>query len=404
MASFKIYFSPDNIRRFRTNTLPSYDEFVSMLCKHYPTTYHPELRLQYVDSEGDKIDVTSQLEWNEMFDQLTDKNNIKINVIEVSNPKYFKDGPPPETLYFHNPLLNTRVTPDNASALSSSVSKCLEQFFPNGKILPFNIPTFLQNIVTIKYISGETNVDINVDIPSLGEAIYHKAMSYLDEKSFKEASHTFRAQCILQPTNAVAFYNVACAESLLGNPDEAIVFLNKSIDLGYRNIKHLLDDPDFNLINHTEGFRMACRRLEDLRNKENESLPIIPEPVKEPVPEPVKVPESQPVPQPLPEPVKEPVPEPVKVPEPQPVPQPPPEPVKEPVPEPVKVPEPLPVPQPPPLPVPESFPLPPYILTPWVAELEILHDIGYLNDEIIIPVLEKNRGNVQQTVLELLDM
>jgi hypothetical protein len=39
-----------------------------------------------------------------------------------------------------------------------------------------------------------------------------------------------------------------------------------------------------------------------------------------------------------------------------------------------------------------------------LSELEVLHDIGYLNDEMIIPVLEKNKGNIQRTVLELLDM
>jgi len=252
----------------------------------------------------------------------------------------------------------------------------------------------LQNIVTIKYISGDTVVDIDVDIPKLGEAIHRKAMDYLNEKLFKEAAHTFRAQCILQPTNPVAFYNVACTESLMGNSDEAIVFLNKAIDLGYCNLKHMLDDTDFNLINHTEGFRMACRRLEDLLKLQDEKPFPIPEPVKEPEPqpEPVRVPEPVKEPEPQPEPVRvpEPQPEPVKEPEPQPepvrVPQPPPEPVKEP--EPVIVPE----------------LIPSYLLTPWVAELEVLHDIGYLNDEIIIPVLEKNRGNVQQTVLELLDM
>jgi len=38
------------------------------------------------------------------------------------------------------------------------------------------------------------------------------------------------------------------------------------------------------------------------------------------------------------------------------------------------------------------------------AELEVLRDIGYMNDELVMPILEKNKGNVQQTVLELLDL
>lgn len=375
MASFKIYFSNENIRRFRTTDRPSFEEFVNTLCKHYPANFHPELRVQYIDAEGDRIDVTTELEWKEMFDQLSDPNNIKIYISEGANPKYFKDGPPPQQLYFHNPLENTKVELDNAQVLSNSVSKCLEQFFPNGRILPFNIPSFLNNIVTIKYISGknDTVVDIDVDIPRLGNAIHDKAMRHLEEKNFKEASSTFRAQCILQPTNSVPFYNVACSESLMGNTDEALVYLNKAIDLGYRNLDHMLQDSDFNNISHTEGFRVACSRLKDLlytpeQREEPKAKPM------EVAPEPIPPKATQPI---EPEPVVEPE---VKTTE-----------WKEP--EPVGTVEPE-----------TQIVPPPFVLTPWAAELEVLHDIGYFNDEIIVPILEKNSGNVQQTVLELLDM
>jgi len=366
LASFKIYFSKENIRRFRTSDRPSYEEFLSLLSKHYPTDFHPELRVQYIDSDEDRIDVTSELEWNEMFDQLTDKNNIKIYISEAANPKYFKDGPPAQKLFFHNPVDNSRVEPDNAHMLGTAVSRCLEQFFPNGRILPFNIPSFLQQIVTIKYISGNGDavVDIDVDIPRLGDAIHEKAMGYLNVKDYKEASRTFRAQAILQPKNCIPFYNVACAESLLGNTDEALLYLNKAIDLGYANLSHILQDSDFNNISNTEGFRVACSRLRDTLKKDE------PEPEPKPEPEPVKISEA---------PLERQVP--VNI-EPQPEP------------EPVKVPE----PQTP------AQPVPPFVLTPWAAELEVLHDIGYFNDELIVPILEKNRGNVEQTVMELLDM
>jgi len=356
MASFKIYFSPENIRRFRTASRPNFEEFHSLLCKHYPSNFHPELRVQYIDSEGDRIDVTTELEWAEMFDQLTDKNNIKIHITEISNAKYFKDGPPAEKLYFHNPVENARVLPDNASILSNSVSKCLEQFFPNGRILPYNIPVFLQNIITIKYISnnGDAVVDIDVDIPKLGDAIHNKAMEYLNEKQFKDASKTFRAQGILQPNNPNAFYNVACAESLMGNTDEALVYLNKAIDLGYRNLNHVLLDSDFNNINSTEGFRVACSRLQTILSPSEPETKCESPAQPEPKPQPPSEPKCEPEPQPS---------------------------------------EPTP-----------AVIVPPFVLTPWAAELEVLHDIGYLNDEIIVPILEKNRGNVELTVLELLEM
>jgi len=259
-------------------------------------------------------------------------------------------------LYFHNPVENARVLPDNASILSNSVSKCLEQFFPNGRILPYNIPVFLQNIITIKYISnnGDAVVDIDVDIPKLGDAIHNKAMEYLNEKQFKDASKTFRAQGILQPNNPNAFYNVACAESLMGNTDEALVYLNKAIDLGYRNLNHMLLDSDFNNINSTEGFRVACSRLQTILSPSEPETKCESPAQPEPKPQPPSEPKCEPEPQPS---------------------------------------EPTP-----------AVIVPPFVLTPWAAELEVLHDIGYLNDEIIVPILEKNRGNVELTVLELLEM
>jgi len=250
------------------------------------------------------------------------------------------------------------------------VPLCLQQFFPSGRILPFNIPAFLQNIITTQYISsdGDAVVDIDVDIPRLATAIHRKAMSHLEVKEYSEALHAFKSQCILEPENPIPFYNVACSASLLKNEEEALKYLNQAIDLGYKNLEHMLQDSDLDNIRHCEGFVLACRRLRP------EPEPVVVPPVPVYVPEPVVV---SPV-------VPEPVPEPVVVPPVVPVPVP--------VPEPVVV---APV-------VPE--PVVPPVYTRWAAELEVLHDIGYVNDELIVPILEKNNGNVQQTVLELLDM
>jgi hypothetical protein len=88
----------------------------------------------------------------------------------------------------------------------------------------------------------------------------------------------------------VPFYNVACAEALLGNVTEALVFLNKAIDLGWRDLEKIMGDEDLVMISYTKGFQLAIKRLKEILNiKENE------EPVKfqqpEKIPQPVKIPE-----------------------------------------------------------------------------------------------------------------
>jgi len=287
--------------------------------------------------------------------------------------------------------------------IGSNVTKCLAQFFPNGIILPFNIPNFLSRFVNVINVLGNTEVDLAVDVTGLGNAIHEKGMADLDHQLYKEASHAFSAQTILQPDNNIAFYNIACAEALLGNITDALLNLNKAIELGYSDLDHILQDKDFSLISHTKGFNFTISRLRNIihppvvaDSKLSESIPttnpapvvkIPPEPVNIHLPEPIKI--SEPVTFQQSEPIK--TSEPVKIPQP------------EPIPEPVNNPETDIIPDPltddwylPELPSPNTF--------EYSAELEVLHDIGYLNDEIVKPILQKNNGNIHRTVFELLDM
>jgi len=281
---------------------------------------------------------------------------------------------------------------------------------------------------------------MDVDVPKLQNVLFRKGYNFLETKEYEKGRALFQALLLLVPEDILGTYNLACAESLLGNREEAVKMLRRAVDLGYGNLPHLLADSDLENIRDMKEFVEIVTELKvrqtppemfytepiqnHLKNRKRSRVPEHvkeqenvkePEPVKvpEPVPEPVKVPEPVPepvkVPEPVPEPVKvpEPVPEPVKVPEPVP------EPVKvpEPVPEPVKVPEsvPEPVKVPEPVPVPLSIPVAPVsVINPdfqkWEAELLILHDVGYFDDDLLVAYLESTKGSVEQTVLALLDL
>jgi len=185
-----------------------------------------------------------------------------------------------------------------------------------------------------------------------------KGFRLLKEKRYKEASDMFREQSTLQPENSIPVYNVACAESLLGNIAESLVYLNKSVDMGYRDLHHILKDEDLVNIRHTEGFNAVCLRLKELLS----SLPV---------PQPEEIPVVIPAPTPQPE---------IVIPSPQPE-------VVIPVPQPEVV-------------IPEPEPQP---TSPWTTHLTIFHEMGYLNDELIISLLEKYQGDVQRTIMALLE-
>ena len=48
----------------------------------------------------------------------------------------------------------------------------------------------------------------------------------------------------MRPEDPLVQYNLACSYSLTGNFNQAAAALEKALDLGYREFKHLAQDPD----------------------------------------------------------------------------------------------------------------------------------------------------------------
>jgi len=68
----------------------------------------------------------------------------------------------------------------------------------------------------------------------------------------------------LQPNNATTLYNLACADSLLGNISESLLVLERSIDAGYRGLEHIFNDKDLDNIRDTEEFKFLIQKLENI--------------------------------------------------------------------------------------------------------------------------------------------
>jgi len=316
--SFKVYFGSDNIRRFTNDSIPSFQEFQSIITKLSPTQVR---RIQYKDAEGDLITIASELEWEEMFSQFPDEKLYKLYLSEPSIEK--EECPSFKPFYCRRPCRR-------------------------GAFLPYGLQ--------------------------------RRGLNLLFEKQYNEASLIFRTQCTLQPDNPIPFYNVACSESLMGNIEIALEYLEKAIHLGYNDLEHMLKDEDLVNIRHTDQFKMFCDRLR------NETQKPKPDPTKPQNPSPIiSVNES---PKPTTEPQPEPIPEPPK-------------PTTEPKPEHYtspnanKQPEPLYIPEPP---ISIETPKP----SPFASQLDIMHEMGYYNDELILSLLQKYQGDLQKTLKVLI--
>ena len=64
----------------------------------------------------------------------------------------------------------------------------------------------------------------------------------------------------LKPDNPVVHYNLACSLALKRRFKEALKILNQAVDLGYKDLKWMKEDPDLaNLSNHPEFERLLDR-------------------------------------------------------------------------------------------------------------------------------------------------
>jgi tetratricopeptide (TPR) repeat protein len=106
-----------------------------------------------------------------------------------------------------------------------------------------------------------------------GERCNKRKFWWLHRKSLDLLSSTDKndllkgKECLLEmleiePNHVIALYNLACAESLLGNVEESLKILEKSIEHGYHDLEHMLNDNDFINIRDTPRFTQIINSLQ----------------------------------------------------------------------------------------------------------------------------------------------
>ena len=65
----------------------------------------------------------------------------------------------------------------------------------------------------------------------------------------------------LRPADPTAHYNLACSYSLLRRVEDAFGALKKAVSLGYRDVNHMLTDPDMANLRRAPQFGRFVSRL-----------------------------------------------------------------------------------------------------------------------------------------------
>jgi len=251
---FKIFWK-NEVRRFSAPNL-TWNGFLEYVRSILGSEFHPELRFQYVDDENDKVELSTQYEWDACLAQVPPSGLVKLYISQTEDGIYFKDSPGPRVQYCYLNMPESRETeaeaiaPEIKAVLASNVPKLLGSFFPDNKILPHNIPDWLIDAILVKDI-GPHDVELDVNIPAFYDALFSRSIKLmatdlnLAEQTWLKAFET--AQVIKMNPRCV-LYNIACTKALLGNKAGAIDYLRKAIENGYDGFLHAMEDPDLESI------------------------------------------------------------------------------------------------------------------------------------------------------------
>lgn len=80
--------------------------------------------------------------------------------------------------------------------------------------------------------------------PCHEEALMLLGHAYTRQGDYERGRQIDERLTRLRPADPTAFYNLACSHSLLGQLDEAVTALARAVSLGYRDLAHILKDPD----------------------------------------------------------------------------------------------------------------------------------------------------------------
>jgi len=228
--------------------------------------------VKYYDSDEDKIVVESQIEWEEMLNELNGSKVIKVLVEEVEVKEQVKEEekkvPKCPMEGMKCPMQGMKC-PMQEMKCPMQETKCPMEGNNWGNLGPF-VEQFVNAIKGVPM--NKENVENWMKFPmKKSKKMFWKlhrmsleCLDSLDKNVIMKGKEYLLQMLEIVPGHTVALYNLACAESLLGNVKEALATLENAINAGYNNLEHMLSDKDFNNIKDTDGFRQLVAKLENM--------------------------------------------------------------------------------------------------------------------------------------------
>lgn len=98
-------------------------------------------------------------------------------------------------------------------------------------------------------------------------------LRHLGEARFQRAEAEFNKVLAVEPRNEIAWYNLACTYSRWQKVERALEALQKAIECGFDDTKHMGKDPDLDNIREDPRFKAMIEKIERERAAEDGDLP-----------------------------------------------------------------------------------------------------------------------------------
>ena len=94
-------------------------------------------------------------------------------------------------------------------------------------------------------------------------ALSHRAVDFIDQRSFKDAERTLNKALEIDPENATCLFNLACVHAAMKKPDAALEDLRRATDAGFTDFTHIESDPIFLTMRGLKGYEdLVARKAE----------------------------------------------------------------------------------------------------------------------------------------------
>jgi hypothetical protein len=98
-------------------------------------------------------------------------------------------------------------------------------------------------------------------------AINRRLYRLLEAGKHAECQPLLKQILQIDPSNSVAWYNLACCHSRVGEKDKAVESLDKAVEHGYSGFRHLERDPDLDAIRDTPGYKRLIARKDEVQRR-----------------------------------------------------------------------------------------------------------------------------------------